>query len=161
MPISNQDLYAQYKRASVDWPWLHYVEKIHNLPKFTLFAIASRETNMRNILGDGGHGVGIFQRDDRAWKNMQTPVGTLATPDGKDWYLNHPRQQAEDAATLHKGNLASFNGYESAALAAYNAGIGGVQRVLRKGMRPDVATTGGDYSTDVISRRTRLAAKFK
>jgi hypothetical protein len=33
-------------------------------------ALASRETNMRNIVGDGGHGRGMFQADDRyqeAW----------------------------------------------------------------------------------------------
>ena len=35
-------------------------------------AIASRETNMRNIIGDGGHGYGIMQIDDRSfpeWTN--------------------------------------------------------------------------------------------
>ncbi len=30
-------------------------------------AIASRETNMRNIVGDGGHGYGIMQIDDRSY----------------------------------------------------------------------------------------------
>ena len=159
--IPTSILYDQYKRASKDWPWLHYVEKIHGLPKYTLFAIASRETNMRNILGDGGHGVGIFQRDDRAFKNMKTPVGTLATKKGKDWYLLHPRQQAEDAATLHRQNLLAFDGRETHALAAYNAGVGGVQRVTKRGLHPDAATTGGDYSRDVLDRRARLAAKFK
>lgn len=28
-------------------------------------AIASRETNMHNVVGDGGHGYGIMQIDDR------------------------------------------------------------------------------------------------
>jgi hypothetical protein len=32
-----------------------------------LMAIASRETNMRNIIGDGGHGYGIMQIDDRSF----------------------------------------------------------------------------------------------
>ncbi len=161
MAISSTALFQQYERARAEWPWLHYVEKINGLPKYTLFAIASRETNMRNILGDGGHGVGIFQRDDRAFAGMKTPVGTLSTKAGKDWYLLHPRQQADDAAALHKGNLKVFSGIESRALAAYNAGAGGVQRALNRGWHPDRATTGGDYSQDVLDRRRRLAAKYK
>jgi hypothetical protein len=38
------------------------------------------------------------------------------------------------------------------AIAAYNAGVGGVIRVLNKGLDVDAATTKGDYSWDVIQR---------
>lgn len=152
-------LHQQYARASKDWPWLHYVERINQLPPYLLFAVASRETNMRNILGDGGHGVGIFQRDDRAWKNMKTPAGVLSTDAGKAWYLAHPRQQADDAAALLKANYASLKDW-SYACAAYNAGVGGVTRVLQAGFSADAATTGRDYGYDVMWRRTQLEKKF-
>ena len=40
-------------------------EAKYDLPAGLMLAIASRETNMRNINGDGGHGRGVFQIDDR------------------------------------------------------------------------------------------------
>ena len=156
--IDTATLLAQYDRAVKDWPWLHYVERIKGLPKFTLFAVASRETNMQNILGDYGHGVGIFQRDDRAWKNMKTPAGVLSTKAGKDWYLAHPRQQAEDAADLLKDNYAYLKGW-SAALAAYNAGAGAVRSAMYRGSSPDSVTTGRNYGADVLRRMEVLRDK--
>src|SRR5262249_36675913 len=41
-------------------------EKRHNLPPGLLLAIASRETDMQDIVGDAGHGRGLFQIDDRS-----------------------------------------------------------------------------------------------
>jgi hypothetical protein len=153
--ISDSALVAQYDRAVKEWPWLHYVERIRGLPRFLLFAVASRETNMRNILGDGGHGVGIFQRDDRAWRNMPTPAGPLSSDAGKAWYLAHPRQQAEDAADLLLANRRTLRNW-NAAFAAYNAGVGAVNRAVSNGRRPDSVTTGGDYGADVQARLNTL-----
>src|ERR687885_333162 len=39
-------------------------EAAHGLPHGLLLAVASRETNCRNVIGDGGHGRGVFQIDD-------------------------------------------------------------------------------------------------
>jgi hypothetical protein len=39
-------------------------------------------------------------------------------------------------------------------VAAYNAGAGGVRRVLEQGLTPDAATTGGNYGRD-LSRRAQ------
>src|SRR5215210_2612007 len=36
----------------------------------TLLAIASRETNIKNIIGDGGHGYGLMQIDDRSYPDF-------------------------------------------------------------------------------------------
>ena len=44
----------------------------YQLPPEILLAIASRETNMRNIIGDGGHGYGIMQIDDRSFRSGPT-----------------------------------------------------------------------------------------
>ncbi len=40
--------------------------KDYLFPVGLLLAIASRETNMRSIVGDGGHGYGLMQIDDRS-----------------------------------------------------------------------------------------------
>src|SRR5437667_11714235 len=37
----------------------------HHLPTAYVLGVASRETNIRNILGDAGHGHGVMQIDDR------------------------------------------------------------------------------------------------
>ena len=45
-------------------------EEKYDLPPGLMLAVASRETHMKNIRGDGGHGRGVFQIDDRwhpAW----------------------------------------------------------------------------------------------
>ena len=149
MNISQGALCAQYDKALETWSWIGYVERTKKLPAFLLFAVGSRETNLRNILGDGGHGVGIWQRDDRSFK----------FPGGKDWYLLHPRQQAEDAADLLNANYRALGSWRDA-VSAYNAGVGGVRRVIKKGLPADAATTGGDYSSDVFARRAVLIAKY-
>ena len=40
-------------------------ERAQDLPPGLLLAIASSETNCRNMVVDGGHGRGVFQIDDR------------------------------------------------------------------------------------------------
>lgn len=145
MPISDADLLAQYRRAEAEWPWIAAVERAVKLPPMLLWAVGSRETNLRNVIGDGGHGIGIWQRDRRAW----TLPGNVA------WYLAHPRRQAEDAAALLLG-LRGKLGAWPAAVAAYNAGEGAVRKALAAGVDPDSRTTGGDYAADVESRRVRL-----
>jgi hypothetical protein len=60
----------------------------NNLPTAFVFAIASRETNCKNILGDkrpdGFHGVGIIQID------IQHPIA-LAARDSGAWQTNQGR----------------------------------------------------------------------
>ena len=120
---------------------------VGKLPPMLLWAVASRETNMRNVVGDGGRGVGIWQRDR---------VGNVL-PGSVEWYLQHPRRQAEDAAAMLLGAHSTFGTWH-AAIAAYNAGAGAVRKALAAGVDPDSRTTQGDYATDVESRRVRLLA---
>lgn len=147
MRISDADLLAQYRRAEKEWPWVPAVERAVKLPPMLLWAIASRETNMRNVVGDGGRGVGIWQRDR---------VGNVL-PGSVEWYLQHPRRQAEDAAAMLLGAHSTFGTWH-AAIAAYNAGAGAVRKALAAGVDPDSRTTQGDYAADVESRRVRLLA---
>lgn len=145
MTISTADLVAQYRRAVAEWPWVSAVERAVGLPPMLLWAVGSRETNLRNVVGDGGYGVGIWQRDRRA----HVLPGTVT------WYLDHPRRQAEDAAALLLGLHGRLGGWH-AAIAAYNAGEGAVRAAIAGGADPDSRTTGRDYAADVESRRHRL-----
>jgi hypothetical protein len=152
MNTTAAELNRQYIRANYEWPFIGRVESQYGLPKMLLFAIGSRETNLTNELGDGGHGVGIFQRDDRSW--------SFVPPYDKTWYLNHPWRQAVDAAELLKSNylLCGKNWYNAAA--AYNAGAGSVQRAIAEKRTVDMVTTGYDYATDVWQRMQHLQNAF-
>jgi len=88
----------------------------HHLDPRLLAAVAAQETggpgvnSGRNVVGDGGHGRGVFQIDDRYW-------GFARTPQAMD-----PAKNAEMAATILADNLHLYGGDVRAALSAYNAG---------------------------------------
>jgi hypothetical protein len=81
-----------------------------------LAAVAAQETggpgsnSGRNVVGDGGHGHGLFQIDDRSHAFAQSPAAM------------DPAQNADYAAQLLHGNLVQNNGKVRAALSEYNAG---------------------------------------
>ena len=86
-----------------------------------LAAVAAQETGGpgsnagRNIVGDGGHGHGIFQIDDR-WHPF---ASTSAAMD--------PTQNADYAAGMISGLLKRYGGNLHEALSAYNGGSGSAQ----------------------------------
>ncbi|MDQ6933371.1 MAG: transglycosylase SLT domain-containing protein [Candidatus Eremiobacteraeota bacterium] len=90
----------------------------HGIDPRLLAAVAAQETGGpgskcgRNIVGDGGHGRGLFQIDDR-W---HTFARTSAAMD--------PAKNAEYAATMISGLVKRFGGDVHKALSAYNAGSG-------------------------------------
>jgi hypothetical protein len=81
-----------------------------------LAAVAAQETGGpgsnagRNVVGDGGHGHGIFQIDDR----FHSFAGTAAAMD--------PQANADYAARMIAGLLKQYGGNVHEALSAYNAG---------------------------------------
>lgn len=81
-----------------------------------LAAVAAQETGGpgsnggANIVGDGGHGHGLFQIDDR-WHAF------AATPAAMD-----PQKNADYAAGMLSGLLKRYGGNVREALSAYNAG---------------------------------------
>lgn len=135
--ITPAQLRAQYERARQLWPFLHDVEVAYGLPRFLLFAVGSRETNLRpefteGATGDGGHGHGLFQLDDR-WHNIPKGFDTDA------------RLQAVTAATKLDLDFDRW-GQWVPTLNYYNSGS------------PNTwDTTGEDYGPDVWGRRTWLA----
>ncbi|HEY1680188.1 MAG TPA: transglycosylase SLT domain-containing protein [Candidatus Tumulicola sp.] len=88
----------------------------HGLNPELLAAVAAQETGGpgsnagRNIVGDGGHGRGVFQIDDR-WHDF------AKTPEAMD-----PQDNADYAAGMISGLLKRYGGNVHEALSAYNAG---------------------------------------
>ena len=152
MHISAPDLRGQLARARAEFPFIDAVEDEHGLPDYLLYAVGSRETNLRNIAGDFAqrpgessprfHGFGIWQRDSGAFGVDES-------------YLDDVVAQADDAAALLAAHFDRFARWD-AAVAAYNAGAGAVAKALRKGKSCDSVTTGRDYSADVLARRSFL-----
>jgi hypothetical protein len=126
--------------------------------KYVLMGINSRESRFGRLLdedglGDGGHGHGEMQIDDRSHKAF--------CASGR-W-----RDLAASLEYVHANVIIpSFNyladyfalvgeDYERlfwAAIAGYNAGPGNVRKALEAGALPDSVTTGRNYSRDVKAR---------
>ena len=139
MEITESALIAQYQRASAAWTFIHQTELARGLPRMLLFAVGSRETNLTNVVGDFGHGHGVWQLDDRS----HTPPGGFARFDA-----NVPLQ-CEIAATMLHGMLAITGGNVEEAAAIYNSG-----------QRGELGTTHHDYGIDVRQRMLFLQRKF-
>ncbi len=114
----------------------------HGVSPALVSAVISRESNGRNIIGDGGHGRGLMQIDDR-WHGEFLE----ANSEGLD-----PATNIDYGTKLLRNLTREFEGNLSAAIAAYNQGSGNVWRRLRAGEDVDRGTTGGDYSADVLRR---------
>lgn len=88
----------------------------HHLDPRLLAAVAAQETggpgsdSGANVVGDSGHGHGLFQIDDRYHAFASTPAAM------------DPAQNADYAAGLLAGLLQRYGGNVHAALSAYNAG---------------------------------------
>jgi hypothetical protein len=88
----------------------------HHLDPRLLAAIAAQETggpgadSGRNVVGDGGHGRGVFQIDDRWHAFARSPAAM------------DPARNADYAAGMLESNLGRYGGDVRAALSAYNAG---------------------------------------
>lgn len=118
----------------------------HGLDARLLAAVAAQETggpgsdSGRNIVGDGGHGHGLFQIDDR-WHDF------AATPAAAD-----PAANADYAAGMLSGLLKRFGGDVRSALSAYNAGSPNAQGTVTAW--PDGSRLG--YADSVLRHLGRL-----
>jgi hypothetical protein len=106
--------------------------------------------------GDGGHGFGLFQMDDRG------PYGHLP----RECPEATPFLQARWACQVLKDarrDLADFKDHplhERAVVARYNASLKRIREALVLGHDPDHVTTGKDYGADVLRRRDWLRATY-
>lgn len=148
MNISPADLAGERKRAGQAWPFIDTFERQYGLPAGLLYAVGSRETNLTNEVGDGGHGHGVWQLDDRS---HTIPAG----------FDRNVQAQAAKAAAMLAALIKQFAAYGPpgalrCALAAYNAGAGTVQYNVAHGLGVDHGTAGNDYGADVFERMTWL-----
>lgn len=122
------------------WPFIQRTEADHGLPADTLMAVGWRETGLRNIVGDFGHGHGVWQLDNRA--NHMTPDEWAAfDADVEAQATRAATKLAHDFAAQKAGHpglsdealwVRTFN--------IYNSG------------HPDAAhTTGHNYGPDVMN----------
>jgi soluble lytic murein transglycosylase-like protein len=141
---------------------------------FLLAAVMDRESVGGEMLrprgptgtGDGGHGRGLMQVDDRYHASFAGAVFGRST-----------RYLWQDAAfaclygaRLLEENLRAFAGDELAAVASYNASASRVRAALAvlpqdatgdaRLAAVDSVTTGGNYVSDVLGHRNVMAALF-
>jgi hypothetical protein len=135
-------------------------------------AIGSRETGLMNIVGDQGHGRGVFQQDDRFQGDFLSSTrgcrsGTYvasfpsALPKGRVPTLSAGCRRMVE---IIEANVAQAirsgvpRGHRlQLAVAAYNAGFGGAMAGWNARRDPDARTAGGDYSHDVLARASIVA----
>lgn len=97
-------------------PEIASAAKRHGVDPGLLAAVAAQETGGpdsnagHNVVGDGGHGRGLFQIDDR-WHDFARSAQAM-----------DPSENAEYAATMLSGLLSRYGGNVHEALSAYNAG---------------------------------------
>lgn len=97
-------------------PQIASAARRHGLDPDLLAAVAAQETGGpgsnagRNVVGDGGHGRGVFQIDDRWHAFAQSPEAM------------NPGRNADYAAGMLSGLLSRYGGNVHRALSAYNAG---------------------------------------
>jgi hypothetical protein len=133
MNIAPSTLADQVARARHQWPFIDQIGRAYGLPDGLLLAVGSRETNLTDEDGDGGHGHGVFQLDDRSHM--------IPNPYPVD-------QQARDAAEHLASDAARFGNWH-AACNSYNSG-----------QPNDAATTGHDYGSDCMARAAWIAANL-
>ena len=167
-----RDLATQMAEAA---PWLPFFRDAasgYSLPQDLLLGIASRESNIRQIVGDGGRGHGIMQIDDRyfpdfvssgdwsdARKNIVKGAMVLARAKGVIALGRGKRLHARV-----RGRTMEYTGVEldddgllRTATAAYNSGGVAYYWMSTTG-DPDEGTTGLDYSADVFKRAAGFLA---
>lgn len=148
-----KQLHSQYiaaqKRGLI--PLLVAAAEKVGLPPSYVVAVASRETRIQNIAGDGGHGHGVMQIDDRSHREI-----LAAHP---DWRTN-PVPLIEYGARLLASNRTTaqkrwpaFDDRQllKVAASAYNCGPGNAAAGVSTG-DSDRYTTGHDYGRDVLAR---------
>lgn len=134
----------------------------------TILAIASRETNMRHIIGDGGKGFGLMQLD----------IGSF--PDIEEWWdkdlyhylavaINHLKSKKMAILKWYGKKLVlrgksgvnfyvdvlplSENDLNRCTIASYNCGLWSLYGYFNRNKNPDYVTTGKNYSKDVLTRK--------
>jgi len=111
-------------------------------------------------LGDGGHGAGPMQIDDRsfpAW-HKDWSAGKLSLESGIEKGCEVLSLKLKEVTKAFPN--APHVDLLRYAVAAYNSGLGGVRKSLSQGTDPDARTTSKNYSADVLEMATFLSGHF-
>lgn len=163
--VTVASLQVQINRARANG-WLELfarAEKRYGLPKGLLLAVASRETSMSQIIGDGGHGRGIFQFDDRyqqAFLREYKALQAGGMPPVKVAAMYAARILAAHHARALKDGIPAARAWKFAA-SAYNRGYTGARNGYYQHGDSDYFTAGRDYAADVMWRRKQFAMLLK
>lgn len=142
-------------------------------------ALAMRETNMKNIVGDGGRGRGWLQIDDRAHAEfLRKFPGVLSGT--WDRYTGHSALYPNHCPSMTRSVLRAIEILRAnvvmakragvpdtlrlrVAVAGYNCGMGNALAAWRRyGISGvDRYTTGGDYSEDVYALKEHVVSVAK
>lgn len=125
--------------------------KKHGVPPELIAAIMDNESDgVPDALSfDGGHGKGLMQIDDRSHAFAKTSR------------VFDPAANIDYGAGVIATNMRIFGTNLRAAIAAYNAGAGGVKRVLAKGLDPSKACYHPTYVRDALAQMERYRPYFQ
>ncbi len=151
MKITKAQLKKQIEatRANGLYAHLQIAASMSDLPLPFVLAIGSRETDLRNVSGDGGHGRGVMQIDTR-YHHIARITDFKAHP---EILIRYGCRMLADHIVWARRFRPGFTPVQhlKMAAAAYNCGRGGVIRAMASG-DCDSRTTGKDYGADVLSR---------
>ena len=126
----------------------------HGVAPEVFVALCSEETNLTDELGDGGHGVGPCQIDDRSWE-----IARVAKATGL--WRSDPAPLLDRGAEILSGNLgwakrlwpelAAPDQLLKIALSAYNCGPGNAERGHDEG-DSDKYTANGHYGAEILAK---------
>jgi hypothetical protein len=171
---------------------------VPEIDAFILCALIERESGSGEYLiprgpggtGDGGHGHGLAQIDDRShgqwlsqnnWQDpftninygaqllysdlfflsKKTPIPGLTDGNSVNVSVNQAnRRGVSPGAYADSRPIQDINLLLKATLSAYNAGIGAVLISLSVGCDTDLTTTGSNYSQDVIQRASNFRNQY-
>lgn len=169
MRISKAELGKQFEKAR-HRGWLSFFyDAAHASGEdvAVVMAIASRETNIEQIIGDAGHGFGVMQLDIRSfpdfirsgkWKDAHAVImkGAEVLAGKRQQLTANAKKQMSiiDSKGRHytfRMPVITGDVLTKTAIAMYNVGLFAPYH-LSKGRDPDYSTTDGDYATDVLTR---------
>jgi len=161
MAFTQSELLAQWRRVDGDGAPGSLADQIiqaavrHDLPPEVFVALCSEETNLTDELGDGAHGVGPCQIDDRSWAIAREAKAT-------GLWRTDPAPLLDRGAEILAQNLAwakrlwpllASDLLLRIALSAYNCGPGNAERGHDEG-NSDKYTANGHYGAEILARAT-------
>ena len=153
MPITEQEAARElaHGRQAPWWGALKQAAAAQNLELAFVLAIGSRETNLRDETGDGGHGHGVLQVDDRWHPEVAGKPIHRATPEE---LIDAGCQILAEAVrgVAHAHPDWPPDDQLKVAASAYNAGLRAALRGSAEGDSDKYATP-PPYGRDVMQRR--------